>query len=356
MGILCSKIKKSQNSKDIKFTDYNKVKIPNGYKLIKMASYNVSLRNGINIQMRIEDTINYIFSSFKKKEIDIICLQGMYDYNSVNIIVKEIINKSNELKIKFYFAPDFDDINISSSQSVSKRSRSRSRSKTDSKKIKIQNIIISRYPIISTIFGEIDDKNDFDDVIGVHTIISANISIFGNIITVHNTYLSKDIRTANIINSDIRQSELDAVFTIIEQNRDNIKYNENYKRTDIEFLVGAININEMNNNELNEEFINIISDRHIVDIFRYLNDEDFGYTNTTNERLNYIFMLLTDDMYDENSKFKKKIESLDNQSDLLNIIFDRFKIYFLDSYVRNDINIQGRANNYPIETVFMMKI
>ena len=354
MGILCSKIKKSQNSKDIKFTDYSKVKIPNGYKLIKMASYNVSLRNGINIQMRIEDTINYIFSSFKKKEIDIICLQGMYDYNSANIIVKEIINRGNEMKIKFYFAPDFDDINISSSQSVSKRSKSRS--KTDSKKIKIQNIIISRYPIISTIFGEIDDKNDFDDVIGVHTIISANISIFGNIITIHNTYLSKDIRTANIINSDIRQSELDAVFAIIEQNRDNIKYNENYKKTDIEFLVGAININEMNNNELNEEFINIISDRHIVDIFRYLNDEDFGYTNTTDERLNYIFMLLTDDMYDENSKFKKKIESLDNQSDLLNIIFDRFKIYFLDSYVRNDINIQGRANNYPIETVFMIKI
>lgn len=354
MGILCSKIKKSQNSKDIKFTDYNKVKIPNGYKLIKMASYNVSLRNGINIQMRIEDTINYVFSSFKKKEIDIICLQGVYDYNSANIIVKEIINRSNEMKIKFYFAPDFDDINISSSQSVSKRSRSRS--KTDSRKIKIQNIIISRYPIISTIFGEIDDKNDFDDIIGVHTIISANISIFGNIITVHNTYLSKDIRTANIINSDIRQSELDAVFAIIEQNRDNIKYNEIYKKTDIEFLVGAININEMNNNELNEEFINIISDRHLVDIFRYLNDEDFGYTNTTDERLNYIFMLLTDDMYDENSKFKKKIESLDNQSDLLNIIFDRFKIYFLDSYVRNDINIQGRANNYPIETVFMIKI
>lgn len=354
MGRSFSKIRDRNKDEPIKFTDYNKVKVPTGCKLIKLATYNASLRNGINVQSRIDDIVNFIFSSFKNKEIDIICLQGIYDYSLAYSMVKQIKTRENEMGIKLIFAPDFDGVSVPSSQYVSRRPKSRS--KTDSRKIKVQNIIVSRHPIVSTIFGEIDDENDFDDVIGTHTVISANISIVGNIISVHNTYLSKDIRTANIVNSDIRESELISVFDIIKQNRENLKNINDHKKTDAEFLVGAINVNEMNGDELSEEFTNIISNRHIVDVFRYLNNDDYGYTNTTDERLNYIFIILTDDMYSDDSKFKQRIESLDNESELLNIIFERFGIYFLDSYVRNDINIQGRANNYPVETVFLMKV
>jgi hypothetical protein len=356
MGKSCSKTRNNQNDEPIRFTDYNKVKIPDGYKLIKLATYNVSLRNGINVKPRIDDIVNFIFSNFKNKGIDIICLQGIYDYNLASSMVKQIKNRENDMGIKFHFAPDFDDVTAESSQHTSRKPKSKSRSKTDSKKMKVQNIIISQHPIVSTIFGEIDDENDFDDVIGTHTIISANISIVGNIISVHNTYLSKDIRTANIVNSDIRESELMAVFDIIMQNRENLRNIKDHMKTDAEFLVGAINVNEMNGDELNEEFTNIISNRHLVDIFRYLNDDNYGYTNTTDERLNYIFIILTDDMYSDDSQFKQRIESLDTEAELLDIIFERFGIYFLDSYVRNDINIQGRANNYPVESIFMMKV
>ena len=97
----------------IKFTDYSRVKIPKGHKLIKMATYNVALRNGINMQFRIDHTIDYIFSSLKNKDIDIICLQGINDYNSAYALIQDIKVKMKKMnKSSFYFAPDFEEVQI----------------------------------------------------------------------------------------------------------------------------------------------------------------------------------------------------------------------------------------------------
>ncbi len=220
----------------------------------------------------------------------------------------------------------------------------------------MKNIILSRYPIISTIFSEIDDDTDFNDIIGTHTVMAANISISGNIVSVYNMSLSKDIRTVHINNSDIRHTELNAIFSIVDENQKNLNSKElvTYRKTNIHLLVGSLNINEMDGQELDPEFTNIISKRHLVDIFRCLTNNDFGYTNTLYERLNYIFMILTDDVYDQKSKLYAKLQKLETQNDLLNFIFDRYGVYFLDSYIYNDINIQGRSNNFPVECVFML--
>ena len=357
---------KSSKKSDVAINDYSKVKIPKDYLLIKIGSYNVNLRNTINLDTKIKDIISYITSNHKNKTLDIINLQGIYDSSSLFVLIKECKKYFGENEMKIFFAPTFDNIEtnglISSKQMLdlsfhSSEGNSTNTSKNQhSKKKIIQNIIISRYPILSTIYAELDDNTDMDDILGIQTVIGANILIGNNIISVYNTTLSKDIKSANILNSDVRKTELDAIANVISENKismDNLKFKQ-YTKSDVNLICGTLNINEVESRDTNREYIELIKSRKCVDIFRYLNEKDNGYTTSYMERINYILLNLTNDIFDTTTKIHGDFQKVKTREQLFDLLLNRYNVYFLDYYtIKND-----RTNiliYYPIECIFIIK-
>lgn len=357
------------SKQDIKISDYEKVKIPKEFVLIKLGSYNVNLHNTMNTDNRIKEIISYMTSNYKRKPLDIICLQGFHDNVSMSNLIREFKKICSKHKIKTYYAPSFDEIetNGSSSNSLivtSKKmlelsihgSKTSSGHHTNKMKKVMQNVIISKYPILSTIFAELDDKTDMDDILGIQTVIGANILIGNQIISVYNTCLSKDIKTANIVNinnAQVRMTELNELMDVIKKNKINIQSDKcsKYNKSDIHLVTGTFGINEFGNGDSNEEYMSLIRDRKCIDIFRYLNETDYGYTTSSSERINYIFMNLTDDLYDKKTETYKIFKSVKNINEMLDVLFKRYQMHFLGNYI---INLDASLY-YPIEFVFMMK-
>lgn len=349
---------------DVKISDYEKVKIPKEYTLIKVGSYNVNLHNTINMDNKIKEIISYLTSNYKKKSLDVVCIQGFYDNVSLTTLIREFKRYCHKNKIKVYYAPSFDEIETSGSTSNSLIVSSKkmlelsfgtpkgSHGGKKNKKL-IQNIIISKYPIVSTIFGELDDKTDMDDIFGIQTVIGANILLGNKIFSVYNLCLSKDIKTANIVNinnAQVRMTELDELMKIIDKNKKDIATLK-YTLSDIHLIVGTFSINEFGSGNNNQEYINLIKDRKCIDLFRYLNEKDYGYTTSTSERVNYILLNLTDDIYDKKSELSKNFKSVKSINELFDLIFKRYQVHFLGTYVVK----QESALYYPVECVFMIK-
>ena len=277
-------------------TDYKKVSVPNNYNIIKISSYNINIKNTINLSNKIKHILTFIVSAFKEKNGDIICFQCINDYKAAIELIKEIKKYMAIYNTNFYFAPEFDDVygsnnnksnnnklSINNLQSKSKsKSRSHHSKNTEhNKNIEVQNIIISKYPIISSIYGTLSN-NLIDDVTNTKTVIGANVSINGNVISIYCTELSENLEAANIDNRVIREKELEELNNIIQDNIKKISSTGdfiNLNKTDIHFIAGTFHIND-ENNLLNEEYINTLQNFKFVDIFRCLNNYDNkGYTN-----------------------------------------------------------------------------
>jgi hypothetical protein len=354
---------KIDKESDTVINDYTKVKIPNNCSLIKLGSYNVNLRNTINVNTKIKDIMAYIECNHKSKVLDIITLQGIYDSSSLYGLVRECKRYFMKNKMKVYFAPNFDSIevdNVSSKKKLDLSFNASSGSENSHNKKKMtHNIIISKYPILSTIYAELDDNTDMDDILGIQTVIGANILIGNHIISIYNTALSKDIRSANIINSSVRRTELDSLMNIIDKNKITIndqKFSQ-YAKSDVHLICGTMNINEhyeVGSNDDNSEYMELIKSRKCIDIFRYLNENDKGYTTSYKERINYILLNLTDDIFDDTTKIYDDFQKIKIKSQLFDLLFDRYKTYFLDYYtIKNDST--STSIYYPIECIFLIK-
>lgn len=345
-------------------TDYTKVTVPPNYTIIKIASYNINIKNTINLSNKIKNILIYIVSAFKAKDSDIICLQGINDYKAAVELIKEIRKYMVVYKTNYYFAPEFDDVSTNSrsnklsvTKSVTKSRSHLSKNTEQNKNSQIQNIIISKYPIISSIFGKLSNKLT-DDVTNIKTVIGANININNNIISIYCTELSDNLEAANINNKFIREKELDELNLIIQNNISKISSAAEFvglKKTDMHFVVGTLHIND--GDVQNEEYQNMLQNFKFTDIFRclYNYDVNMGYTSVLNKRIDYIFLYLTDDIYDKNSVYYNDIQNIDSTATLLNLLFKRYSVHFLESCIRTDVSQNYSSTNHPIEMILMFK-
>lgn len=344
--------------------DYSIVTVPKNYTMLKIVSYYIDLRISANVDLKITEIINYIMNTQKNKKADIINLQGMYDILSLHLLIREVKKYCTEKKIQLYFAPEFNDIDADS-ESGGNRSRTNKRSRnleefaagTNSKDIKekksenfgkklIHNVILSMYPIIGTIFAELDDKTNMDDIFGIQTVIGANILIDNVIISVYNTCLSKDIRTSNIINDVVRTTELQSLCDTINKNKKNLKDTKStkYTNSEIHLIIGNLNIPEIADDDISNEYIKSIKNNCFIDIYRYKLPKDFGYTTSYNERNSYILQYIDKDAH--NTILKA------DHTEVLGLLFKQYKIHFMDLYV---VKTNKNLINYPIECIFMIK-
>lgn len=362
---------KSSNKNKKNIYDYSIVNIPPDTKLIKIISYNLNLKNSINVDQKIKEVISYLDTTYKNKSIDIICLQGFLDKISLDLFIREYKNYCIENKLISYFAPTFDNIeskfdtiddviiNESNSYNIGLKSISLSNKISDinysNKKVNT-NIIISKYPILSTIYSELDDKTDMDDILGIQSVIGANILIGRRIITVYNLSLCKDIKLSNIINNDVRKTEIETLDEIIKRNNKDLqdKKFKKYIKSDINLITGLFNISEIEYKSINQELLSLVQEKHFIDLYRQLNIKNPGYTTINNERLSYFFMILTSDFYNEKSNYYTQLQQVKNSDDLMKIVFKRYNIHFFDIYVIKSIN-KNFPIYYPIECIFLIK-
>lgn len=235
--------------------------------------------------------------------------------------------------------------------------RSNRSKNTNSHKIEIQNLIISRFPIVSSIFSDMDTEGRMDDIIGIKAVIGANININNMLVSFYSTELSKDITIANINNMNLRKKETDKLLAVIEENESTVtaKNVDNDKVVkNIHIINGSINIDYYNDNDVSEEFNSFITRTNCVDIYKGKNNNKIGYTNTEKQRVDYSFIKLTNDIF-TNKKWKKEFENVKNDHSLFKFIFKRYEVYFIDSYVREDINVTNSTANFPVETAFIIK-
>lgn len=364
-----SSISREISKRKNKIKSFNNVTIPVNYTLVKLCSFNISLKHSVNSENKIKQILAYLDDNNKDKQFDILCLQGIYDFTSAYNLCKAVkIYAQNDDK-KLYFAPDMeitDESNTSfkstrdfftkslkSSNPSSRFTKSRSK---DSKKNKYKNIIISKYPIITTLYAELDDKTNFDNIVGIQTIVGVNIVINKQIISIYNTELCKDIKRANISNDQMRRLELKGLFHVIKQNKKLIESGEldEYIINDIHLIVGTLNIPEMEEGEINPELIDLVQHYHCLDVYRYKHNKNMGYTNQMNERVDYILLSLTNDLYEEGSEIRDQFNKVKTIKDLFDFINKRYKIYFIDHIVRSSYDHIFKTS-YPLEAVFMIK-
>lgn len=334
--------------------DYSIVSVPKGYTLLKIISYYIDLRISANVDFKITEIINYIMSTNKNKRADIINLQGINDIISLHLLIRAIKKYCLDKNITMYFAPEFNDVDEDGSEGSRGRNLRKSRNLEDlvtgtvrknneHTKPVIHNIVMSVYPIVGTIFSELDDKTNIDDIFGIQTAIGVNILVNDVVMSVYNTCLSKDIRTSNVINDVVRKTELETLFNCIDENKKKI-LTESHTQSGIHIIVGNLNIPEIASDNINAEYINSIKNNNLVDVFRYKYPKDFGYTTSYNERNAYILLHIDNET---NNNIQKE-----EHTNVLKFLFTTFKIHFMDMYV---IKTNRNITNYPIECIFMIK-
>jgi hypothetical protein len=369
MGLNLSKSPKK--TVNVKINDYGKMIIPDNYKLLKMASYNISLSKSVSLDQKIKEIIHYIINKFKNKDLDIINLQEISDYSSLYIFMNQFKEYCLSQKYLYYFSPQYGNISSTFDDTLNKSSEPITTSEnmielsfnsstspaTEPKKNKkiMRNLIISKYPIVSSISTELDDQTDMDDILGIQTFIGANILIGNSIISIYNTNLSKDIKAAQIINKDVRKTELNILLNTIDINKKSLNTDikfKDYKKSGIHLVNGTFHIPEICDNQICDEYKELLSNNHFIDIFRILYEHGYGFTTTCKQRINYIFLHMTEDFYKIDSEYFNVINKKKDVKVLKSNLFKRYKIHFFDYYTVSQNDSISVYN--PIECIFMV--
>lgn len=317
-----------------------KYDIPENTQLIKISSFYVNLSDDVNRNDTIKILSKYIYSEYYNVEIDIVCIQGINDEKLVKLLVSEILNLSYELKIPINIVPKVELNNESYDNSIQLTWNSSS----EIENFDITNIIISKYPIITTSKIMLNDTID-EKLIGSKKAIIANINIEGYLVSIFNVVLSEDY--LGISNVDFRKHELEQLLKYIQLNNTEMKkINELYdlKLIDknINIICGNFNVNEIKNSKINSELTQIFKNLKALDTFRICNlSEKNIFTNINGYKDCYILLLLT---------------GMESSSDvtvqnILNYAYKTHGITVIKSYV--DTNIQSN-DYYPIETIFLL--
>jgi len=245
--------------------------------IIKLISYNVDMENAVNMDTRISDIISYFEENLEGVRCDVMCIRGI---NNFVVYYKLVTMIKSKYKNNINIVPDYynDNIDISNIYNKSEIKQIFNDNQmidfAKKKKKKVRNIIISRHKIISTVYSELDDDIIIDDILGVHSIIGANIIINKKIYSFYNTALCSDIKYANIVNTHARKSELKVLFEVIKNNSTDLdklvnKNNEGKKKhklSNAHILTGTFNI------PINEYLV-LVNEMNCIDLVNMVKKE-----------------------------------------------------------------------------------
>jgi hypothetical protein len=319
--------------------------IPINTQLLKIGSFYINLNDSINRNENIRQITEYIFSDVYNVVLDIICIQGLNDTKITKLLIKNIVDISNKYKKPVHIVPKTDMVAV---DSVDDAFQYQWNSSTNIDTSDIYNIIISKYPIITTSTINLNNTSDAK-LVGNNKIILANVNVNGYIISIYNVTLSQDYM--GIPNTELRNKEVKLITNLIKKNSDQIKkYNKNTGDRliikDVHLLCGQFNVTEIKSNKLNLELVQVLKTLKAIDIFRFYclinKNDDNGFTCSHNTRDCFISMILI------NHKIGIDVES---PKVLLDNAYKEHGIGIVLSYVVKSVKI----NEYhPIEVIFLL--
>lgn len=282
----------SRISGKISVKSYKNVKLPVGYKLFKISTYNINLSDCLSLDDKINDVMKYINNEYKDLQHDIVCLQGINDESVYNKLLYEILNT---------YRKDISIIPVND-------------------KMRFNNVIISFHPFKKIYYNKYLKNKIINQVFGNNSVIGANVNIHGNIISIFTTELIKDIRSSGLEYSVARQRESEELF----------KYIDNNLGHNLCLVLGSINIDEyVQNGQINNQYKEFIEKYKLTDLYRKFNSEK-GSTNNFNTRDDYIFVYNCPNIYSQ------------------------YGIHNIECYIRTDMATKSNSQNYPTEAVFMV--
>ncbi|ARF08909.1 hypothetical protein Catovirus_1_959 [Catovirus CTV1] len=319
-----------------------KFNIPNDTILLKISSFYANINDDINRNDTIKMISNYVFSDVYNMEIDIICIQGIKDEKLVKMLVSEITEISVNLKIPINIVPRIE-LNSSNSQDNSIHLTWNNISENDN--FDINNIIVSKYPIIST--SKVTLNNSLDEkLVGCRKAIIANVNVNGYLISIFNVVLSEDY--FGVSNSDFRKYEINELYKYVNLNNEEMsKINEAWGlrliNKNVNIVCSNLNIPEIKNSRINSELTTIFKTMKALDTYRTSSQsyDKRGYTNTKGIKDCYILLLL-DGLNPSNTM---------TTNDILNYSYKIHGITIVKSYVVNSV---VSNDYYPIETIFLL--
>lgn len=284
--------------------------------IVNIVSYDMNNICIISLESFIGKLFDDVFN-----DADIVCIQNINE----KLFYIELLSRLLKSKNNYFIAPT--NKNTGNGGSVSIKQIWDGSLDTDSY---INNIIISKFPIIDYFYKKISDTHH-------KYIVCANIILNENkIICICSVNLTDDIKSINFRNERARRNQILLIKSLITKM---IAKHNSY----LFILCGSFCIDEIVDNKVNNEYIDLISSINLLDIFRYYNNNTEGFTNIYKTRNNYIFVITNEPI----------IFNIKEQNNIIRInkyLYDNFKIKLLDFIVKN--NTLNYTSNFSIRLIF----
>lgn len=323
-------------------TEHDKINFQKSLKFvdIKIGTFNINLNQAIYQDDKIEILIHLM------SNIDILCLQNIYDIKTAKILIKKILSNNKNLYI---YPGQIKNSNFQSTRII----QNTFSDSTGENTTKFNNITISKYPFINCACVAISDQFNKSNFINI-----TNINFNNIIISIYNVALQSDF--TSISNINIREQQIDNIIKIINDNKENIKKDElfkSYNNYDINIMCGNLNINEFKNNSLNTEYLSTLNKLKGLDIYRFI--KSINSSNIVKSPVNIINNTMRQDyillLLDNIAQFGLHNEIKDNNNETIiilenikNYIFEKYRIIVKENYIKRQIDY---FINFPIISV-----
>ena len=329
MGLIIDKNKKNENIQN------------NTNNVLIIGTLYIELDDTAGKDTQIQKMLIYIIDN----KIDILCLQGFVKFSIICEFVNKLENimKEKYANIKLYYAPQ---ISLENNEDINSFDLTWS-SNNENENENIDCIIISTYPILN--FSKIKFIHHLDLINSPKYIILANINYNNILISVYSLSLQENL--VGIRNTTIRKQQIEQLKSIILTNKSTIKNDlciNNIKNQNIHIMCGNLNINEIENDVINKEYINIFRKMKFIDTYKYVMKykqlEQNDSTNIYGFRTSYITI------------FAEHIDT--NNTNNTNNIIDYITHYLHDNYGlliinSNIIHLEG-FDNFIIKSSFVI--
>lgn len=330
---------------------------------LKISSFCVDMSNTFAKDISINSIVKHFFTENNGYPIDVMCLQRINSMDIYMDIIKTFKNYVEEYNRKypgatielFYYPYDHED-NSSMSSNISEEYDTWSLSdRTSYDETTYGKLIVSRYE--SVVYVEDKRYNDrkHDTLKNYHDYISKPVK--NNKIQVLN--ISVDNFIVSIYNLDLNQmdSPMD-----IEENIDNILYlvkanetevrlhcgmRDRYDYRSLHIMCGMIGLNEIQNNEMNKQYVKFVKSVRTVDLLRYVTGmrdqnmlDNIYNTNLMFTRDNFVFI---------HTKTDQKLDDIDELGDK---IYKEYGIATIDAYI--DDKMDSFFMNYPTDILLLI--
>jgi hypothetical protein len=295
------------------------LEIPDNYKILKIISYNVRLI--YNSPLRAYKIGYYLYETNNDLDNDIICLQGIYDNESIDIIKNILIKKYKNI----YLIPENDVTRCTN----------------------IGILVFSKYKILNYKCKKFNENNNcITEYTGV---IGLNILIKNTIISIYVTQLQSDYKYL-VSNKKNRILQCKQIKSFIKNNIKHLNSNHynSYKKSNIHLIVGSLNIPYNNLLKTTEEYTQIMDILNSVDIYKFIENDNKLITEDQNDYVLLYLLDSTDIIYtNKNSLIDQKYDK-----EILNKIFKYYNINFIDVTIKEF----DYSDHYPMEIILLIKL